>query len=1360
MRWRAHIGGLALAAALGLAGAVQAAQVTLRDPSGGAPTAAVIGDTLSLELVVDAGLEEITGLSLFLSYDRSVFQLLAAGEEGGAVVPFEPGPFLQGIVLVNRAEEVGDEVFLAYVEASGVQRRVASGEGVAARCQLVVIRRPAGDLTTLAVEERGHDRSSHYLTADAPGEERGFAPPLGSLALRITGFRILPLPDLEIVAGEPDTVLRLDDYVDQSAAVVLWSVSVVDQLGVAIDDSNRVILDPRGFVGDTTLTFTALELTEGNQDEATIHVRVRSRPVISGLPAAVTFAEDGVSAPLTLGSLATDADDGAAVLRWAVSGGRFVTATIDTLQGRLTFTAAPNAFGTDTLALVVTDPGGLRATDSLRVVVTPVNDPPRILRHDVIYPVLGDADLALPLDQLVEDVDDSLATLQLLFPTEGGITAELSSDGRSLLVRGTAVGRGILRLTVQDPAGARDTGRQVAMVLEPGGSAGPEIGRLPALRFYAGSAGTLGLEGLVRDDRPFAELTWQVQADSGLRNPVVTGGTLAVAAAPAFTGETGLRLTAIDQQGNRDTAVLPVEVLDVAQGARPRVVAPAKIGLVGGAGADTLNLDEMVDDPDDRADRMAWKATVSQDLSAVLFAGSRVLTLAAPEGVRGLRSLTLSVADPSGRADTATVPVLVAEPTGPPALGQPVQVVLDSVGAEGRVDLDDVAFDADDDESELLWSVLAESGVETDLDPVSHLLRVRRVEDGRQPAPLTSRVILTVVDTDGEEASVVLEVALPPVFELSPIPDVAFYTGTVDTSLALDRYVVAGAVPTLVWSVAAPQNLTARIDTVTHRVRLEARRADFVGSEILRFTALDVTGRSRTAPVRVTVRSRGLAPQVRDFPELQVLAGQEDSSIDLDQYVVDDDPDSVLGWTATQPAGLTVGVDAFSHLLTVRAQPLTSGPRQIQLVVRDPAGNTAAGLVDVVVRLGGQPPVIASLPQLILGAGAPERALSLDPYVDDADTPAEQIAWDVSAEPGVAARVDGRRLYLSVPPGGEGALRLVLTATDPEGNRDEAQLTVLVQADDKPPAFAVRLERHPAAAELLRVVVTPDEALSGPPEVRLAGEPAELEETADSSYVAPYLVPSAAGEQRLAVAVRGTDRAGNEGTMSATIALRWMDAMGGSLLSPDGLVALNVPDAASGPGELASVYELTGSEVPGGADGNPAYAVGLSGTGQASHPSTLNLFAGSRADEGAGILRWDPATRSWEELPTAVDEESGWVSATVDQAGIYRLGQVGEANRRMAEKLANHPNPFPTAHSSETSIEYILASPGPVRLEVTNCLGQRVRLLVDEAYQEVGTWSVLWDGRDDAGRPLASGVYFYQLVEGGARRARSLALVR
>ncbi|NMC43701.1 MAG: hypothetical protein GYA46_07270, partial [candidate division Zixibacteria bacterium] len=56
-------------------------------------------------------------------------------------------------------------------------------------------------------------------------------------------------------------------------------------------------------------------------------------------------------------------------------------------------------------------------------------------------------------------------------------------------------------------------------------------------------------------------------------------------------------------------------------------------------------------------------------------------------------------------------------------------------------------------------------------------------------------------------------------------------------------------------------------------------------------------------------------------------------------------------------------------------------------------------------------------------------------------------------------------------------------------------------------------------------------------------------------------------------------------------------------------------------------------------------------------------------------------------------------------------------------------------------------------------LGQTVRTLV-HGPKEAGSYRITWDGTDDAGRPAATGVYFYRLQADSAVRARKMLLLK
>lgn len=85
----------------------------------------------------------------------------------------------------------------------------------------------------------------------------------------------------------------------------------------------------------------------------------------------------------------------------------------------------------------------------------------------------------------------------------------------------------------------------------------------------------------------------------------------------------------------------------------------------------------------------------------------------------------------------------------------------------------------------------------------------------------------------------------------------------------------------------------------------------------------------------------------------------------------------------------------------------------------------------------------------------------------------------------------------------------------------------------------------------------------------------------------------------------------------------------------------------------------------------------------------------------------------------------------------------------------NVPNPF----AAQTTIRYDLDAPGTVHLTIYDALGRRVRTLV-AGRQAARLHAVAWDGTDDAGRPLPSGVYFSRLQTDSAMHTRALILRR
>ena len=89
------------------------------------------------------------------------------------------------------------------------------------------------------------------------------------------------------------------------------------------------------------------------------------------------------------------------------------------------------------------------------------------------------------------------------------------------------------------------------------------------------------------------------------------------------------------------------------------------------------------------------------------------------------------------------------------------------------------------------------------------------------------------------------------------------------------------------------------------------------------------------------------------------------------------------------------------------------------------------------------------------------------------------------------------------------------------------------------------------------------------------------------------------------------------------------------------------------------------------------------------------------------------------------------------------------------ELRQNCPNPF----NPTTTISFALDTPAYASLAIFNLLGQRITTLVD-GFMEGGEHTVMWDGRNTAGEPVSSGIYFYVLQSGDKEIANKMTLLR
>ncbi len=110
------------------------------------------------------------------------------------------------------------------------------------------------------------------------------------------------------------------------------------------------------------------------------------------------------------------------------------------------------------------------------------------------------------------------------------------------------------------------------------------------------------------------------------------------------------------------------------------------------------------------------------------------------------------------------------------------------------------------------------------------------------------------------------------------------------------------------------------------------------------------------------------------------------------------------------------------------------------------------------------------------------------------------------------------------------------------------------------------------------------------------------------------------------------------------------------------------------------------------------------------------------------------------------------ISPHIPAVALIEKGNISQIDFQLYQ---NFPNPF----NPETTIQYSLAQASDVTLTIYNPLGQVVRTLVQD-HQSMGNYTISWNGNDNRGTSVASGVYLYALHAGTFKEIRRLMLVK
>ncbi len=1311
----------------------------------------------------------------------------------------------------------GQQLEYSMVLGAG-SNRTRTGAGVVATFTLLCVKPiENGDITI----DDSPVRETRLVLSDGVSERR-FRTVQG-LTITITGIQLRDIPDVVLLPAQADSVQigSLKNYVMATLAPldsIRWTYAPTnfDSLSVEIHPITKVVkITPlHGWKGRRQLVFTATEPTARINGLPPLSASEVSTVIVNTPPRfirdagadgikrdTVTIREDDYTFAAGTEPVAVRAYRGDdldpevfdpdiinpqtelrfAVLTYGSADTDPVRGSVDPNTHELLIWSRVDYAGRDSVKVVVRD-GYRSGEDSLRIVVnvTNVDDAPRFTLLDREPKMRTGGSVSYLLPDIATDPDTPVGQLLFSWIEDPGrhFTVDTTRTAAGLRITVTGIagyqGTGRVSFRVADPAAPASLVDQMVLFLTASMSAPPDVypAEIKVDLTPGGPSVVEALDAYVTDpDNAVADLAWLLPTDP--RHTVIgvderRNLSLAAPGAPnPWVGYESVQLTVTDPTNLSDGLRLRIYSSD----GRPVIGGIPDLIMDRGETYNGLDLDGYYYDADNRDDEMLWEALGNYsgaNLQVQIDPLTHVVTFyATPTAAFKTETVIFRVTSPEGASAADTMLVTIRSGGDPGTtefrlLPLPADLQVPVNRFTQLLDLDNYVQPAD---TAIQWSVSVLAGQHSIPRVLQgNVLSVFGLQVGTDTLQFTARDSLGHVQSVSARLRVYGETEA---LRLRSIPDIQFIAGQTFTTGSLSEYVedrVAHPDSVVLWSLemlGAAGNLFVRInpdrtlfavapDTVTARVVLVARD-----------TARDISGRDT---IRVIALDPALGNRaLKAFPPVVFVSGQEDSSTVLNSYLPDDflvagtAPNvlwSVTGQRICQPVistvpphrlslrgvGSQVGRDTLYLVADIGGGFRATGP--LEVTVLEPVDNSTLGLFVV-------PNVVNPLYLEVFVTS--RRAMSGMPTVTrsfatvDSNVGLRQIESDLSGR-GVLAWTGALRLN----PTGSGTVRFKAQGVTALGTdvSDTTSVVYATTALGKPLAMAGPDAELwlPAAAlapgtGVLMQSVRPSADELGP----ALGQELEL---ACQWQVFPQTV--ALGQPATLATRAGTDA--SRGVYRA-VGDRWVYlGRAGQAVRTDALGRFAILSDRVPP-QLALACSADG--------GHPRLSVQATDGGSGIDSTSLQVVT-------AGVpVALDAADGGWTGLLPDVGAPGGEVVVVAcDRAGNCAqqalAPEAAASPRPRASTLAaNYPNPFNPA----TTIVFYVAPPdrpdlaATVRLSVYGLGGQLVRTLWCGALAD-GWHEISWDGRDETGAVVGSGVYLCRLETRDSALARRLTLLK
>ncbi len=822
------------------------------------------------------------------------------------------------------------------------------------------------------------DNSTHIATIAAPDSNWNGSETITFTATDPGGlydndsavFTVNPVNDAPVVSDIPDQTIdeggqfdqiALDNYVsdvDDPVTAMSWSVTGNSELIISTDTDTRIvtIATPNAnWSGVETITFTATDPGGLSGSDASIFTvtAVNDTPVVSPIPGQ-SISEGNSFAAISLDDYVTDEDNTPDQMIWTTAGSNQILVSIDPSNRIATLTLPGIDWnGSETIAFIATDPGGLSDSSAAVFTVTAVNDTPQVSDiPDQSIPEGGNFQ-PISLDDYVSDVDNEKSSLTWNASTS--VYFDIQIDPLTRIATAAPLdsewnGAENIRFTATDPGGLSDSDTALFAVTAVNDT--PLVSDIPDQTIsQGGTFAEIQLDSYVSDmDNADSEIVWSSSGGNHLTVNIDENRVATISPEnPTWSGSETISFTASDP-GNlsgSDTARFTITAVN-----QPPVVSDIPDQTISeGENFQTIKLDDFVSDGDNADSLISWRSGGNTQLS-VNIDHNRVATVTAPNpDWNGSETITFTASDPTGLTNSDAAVFSITAVNDTPVVGNIPDQIIPEDGHFAQIMLDNYVSDVDNSDSELKWT--ARGNIQLSVTISSGSIATISVPDsewyGRE------EIIFTAQDPDGLSDSDSALFAISAINDtpvISQIPPQIILEGGAFMPIALDDYVVDpdNADSSLAWTIAGHQKLRWVLDG-NRIATISAPDSNWFGMDTLAFQVMDPDSAGDSCLTVFTVIPVNDPPLFNGLPDSLSLRQDSLLSLMIWDYVQDNEtPSNLLQyqfWSTRD--SLKLDFSNSTGMLNVSATKNPSGTAILHVVARD--DSNAAATDSIIIRI-------------------------------------------------------------------------------------------------------------------------------------------------------------------------------------------------------------------------------------------------------------------------------------------------------------------------------------------------------------------------------------------------------------------------